>query len=288
MTLKGRNTVITGASVGFGANIAKTFVAEGANVLLCARGIDALHETVAALRTEATRGQIIEARRCDVTDDAHVAALAVEAMKLFPQVHAIVNNAGIYGPLGITEGVDWDEWKATIVSNLFGTVGVSRAFVPHFKSVGYGKIVNISGGGATSPLPRVSAYAASKAAVVRFTETLAEELKDWRIDVNAVAPGVLDTRLTRQLLDAGPEVVGKDLYSRVGGMVGDGQAASEKGAALCAYLASASSDGITGKLIAAVWDPWPNLAEHKQDLAGSDIYTLRRILPKDRGRGWGE
>ena len=288
MMLSGRNAVITGASIGFGASIAQAFARAGANLLLCARSLAPLEATAATLRVSAAAGQVVEARRCDVTDDADVAALAAEAFRLFPQVHALVNNAGIYGPLGATETVNWAEWKETIVSNLFGTVAVSRALVPHFKSRGYGKIVNISGGGATSPLPRVSAYAASKAAVVRFTETLAEELKDSHIDVNAVAPGVLDTRLTRQLLEAGPKAVGKDFHARVGSMVGDSQKSLERGAALCAYLASAESDGITGKLIAAIWDPWPTLADHKDDLTSSDIYTLRRILPKDRGRGWGE
>ena len=288
MMLKGRNAVITGASLGFGASIAETLLREGANVLLCARGAAALEETAARLRATAASGQIVAARPCDVTDDADVEALAAEAFRLFGEVHAIVNNAGIYGPLGPIEDVDWDHWKETITSNLIGTVGVSRAFVPHMKARRYGKIVNISGGGATSPLPRISAYAASKAAVVRFTETLAEELKDFGIDVNAVAPGVLDTRLTRQLLDAGAETVGKELYSRIGSMAADGQTSLEKGSALCAYLCSPESDGISGKLIAALWDPWPTLAEHKDDLTGSDIYTLRRILPKDRGRGWGE
>jgi NAD(P)-dependent dehydrogenase (short-subunit alcohol dehydrogenase family) len=287
MMLKGRNAVITGASIGFGASIAETFAREGANLLLCARGTAALEETAARLRAAAP-GQTIAARPCDVTSKEDVDALAAEAFRLFPHVDAVVNNAGIYGPLGALEEVDWDAWKETITSNLLGTVCVSRAFIPHFKGRGYGKFVNISGGGATSPLPRISAYAASKAAVVRFTETLAEELKGFGIDVNAVAPGVLDTRLTRQLLEAGPEAVGKDLYSRIDSMAGDGQATLEKSAGLCAYLASAESDGISGKLIAALWDPWPTLAEHKADLSGSDIYTLRRILPKERGRAWGE
>jgi len=146
---------------------------------------------------------------------------------------------------------------------------------------------DLSGGGATNPLPRVSAYAASKAAVVRFSETLAEELKGTGIDVNAIAPGVLDTRLTRQLLDAGPQTVGDAMYSRVSQLAADGEATIRKGAELCAYLCSAASDGLTGKLVAAPWDPWPFSPEHRSDLDRSDIFTLRRVLPKDRGLGWG-
>jgi NAD(P)-dependent dehydrogenase (short-subunit alcohol dehydrogenase family) len=202
-------------------------------------------------------------------------------------VDALVNNAGVYGPLGPIEAVDWAQWKDAVHANLFGTVYPCRVLVAHFKSRGYGKIVNLSGGGATSPLPRVSAYAAAKAAVVRFTETMAEELKGTGIDVNAIAPGVLDTRLTRQLLDAGPQGVGEALYGRVSKLAADGKTAIRKGAELCAYLCSAASDGLTGKLVAAPWDPWPFSPEQRSDLDRSDIFTLRRILPRDRGFGWG-
>ena len=89
----------------------------------------------------------------------------------------LVNNAGIYGPEGLVEEVAWDEWEQAVRVNLFGSVLCCRAVLPHFRANGYGKIIQLSGGGATSPLPRLSAYAASKAAIVRFAETLADELE---------------------------------------------------------------------------------------------------------------
>ena len=98
--------------------------------------------------------------------------------------------------------------------NLFGSVLCCRAVLPHFRANGYGKIIQLSGGGATSPLPRLSAYAASKAAVVRFAETLAEEVRGTGIDVNAIAPGALNTRLLDEVLEAGPERVGDAFYER--------------------------------------------------------------------------
>lgn len=287
MILQGRNAIITGASLGFGAKIAEVFVREGASVLICARGAGPLKEVEQTLKAIASPGQIIAAKTCDVTKESDVEDLIAEALRLFPHIDALVNNAGVYGPLGPIEAIDWAEWKEAIFANLFGTVYPCRLLVPHLKTRKYGKIVNLSGGGATNPLPRVSAYAASKAAVVRFNETLAEELRGFGVDVNAIAPGVLDTRLTRQLLDAGAETVGQNLINRVSGLAADGEATILKGAQLCAYLCSAESDGITGKLIAAPWDPWPFSPEHKADLDGTDIFTLRRIIPKDRGRAWG-
>jgi NAD(P)-dependent dehydrogenase (short-subunit alcohol dehydrogenase family) len=136
-------------------------------------------------------------------------------------------------------------------------------------------------------MPRLSAYAASKAAVVRFAETLAEELREDRVDVNAIAPGALDTRLLDEVLEAGPELVGRDFHERMLQQKQTGGTPLERGAALAVFLASHASDGITGKLISAPWDVWEDLPTRRDELAGSDVYTLRRIVPADRGLDWG-
>jgi 3-oxoacyl-[acyl-carrier protein] reductase len=137
-------------------------------------------------------------------------------------------------------------------------------------------------------LPNISAYAASKAAIVRLVETLAEELKNFHVDVNAIAPGALATRLVDEVLAAGPEKVGAAFYEKNKQWKDKGATPLELGANLAVYLASAQSDGITGKLISAQWDPWENLQKHRDELAKSDIYCLRRIVPKDRGKTWGD
>jgi NAD(P)-dependent dehydrogenase (short-subunit alcohol dehydrogenase family) len=198
----------------------------------------------------------------------------------------LVNNAGVYGPIGRIEDNDWDEWMQAIRINLFGTVLMCRAILPHLREQGYGKIINLSGGGATAPLPRFSSYAASKAAVVRFSETLAEEVREHRIDVNAIAPGPLNTRLLHQVLQAGPERTGQAFYERSLKQREEGGAPLDKGAALAAFLASEASDGITGRLLSAVWDKWAELPAQRSYLDKSDIYTLRRIVPEDRGQKW--
>jgi len=213
--------------------------------------------------------------------------LVADALERFSRVDVLVNNAGVYGPKGLIEEVDWDEWERAVRVNLFGSVLCCRAVLPHFRANGYGKIIQLSGGGATSPLPRLSAYAASKAAVVRFAETLAEELDGTGIDVNAIAPGALNTRLLDQVLDAGPERVGDSFYARALEQQASGGTPLDLAARLAVFLASGASDGITGKLISAPWDPWEELGRHADDLRGSDVYTLRRIVPADRGLSWG-
>lgn len=286
--LLGRTAIITGASQGLGLAIAHSYVSAGANVVLCARDIDALERARVELESLATPGQQILARPADVSDLDDVQRLVGEALKHFSQLHILVNNAGVYGPKGAIEDVSWEEWVRAIEINLLGSVLMCRAVLPHFKAHRYGKIIQISGGGATNPLPRISAYAASKAAVVRFAETLAEEVRDDRIDVNAIAPGALNTRLLDEILAAGPQKVGQGFYERSLKQKEQGGTPLEKGAQLAVFLASAASDGITGKLISAVWDPWASLPEHHADLSRTDIYTLRRIVPKDRGLEWGD
>ena len=198
----------------------------------------------------------------------------------------LVNNAGVYGPKGTIDEVEWEAWAEAIRVNLLGSVLMARAVLPHFKARRYGKIVQLSGGGATAPLPRISAYAASKAGVVRFAETLAEEVRGFGIDVNSMAPGALNTRLLDEVLAAGPEKVGPEFYERALRQDAEGGTPLARGAGLAVFLGSPLSDGITGKLISAVWDPWETLGSHLADLQSSDVYTLRRIAPKDRGLDW--
>jgi NAD(P)-dependent dehydrogenase (short-subunit alcohol dehydrogenase family) len=286
--LAGRPALITGASQGLGLAIARAFLAAGADVVICARDGDRLEESRAALSSEFGGSRRILARAADVSNEAEARAVAREACEAFPDLHVLVNNAGVYGPMGPIEETDWTAWVKAIEVNLLGSVLMCRELVPHFKRRGQGKIIQMSGGGATNPLPNLSAYAASKAAVVRFAETLAGELSAWHIDVNSVAPGALNTRMLDEVLAAGPAAVGPAFYERSQRQQEGGGTPLEKGAALCTFLASAASDGITGRLISAVWDPWDELPARRDEIDGTDIYTIRRIVPRDRGKTWGD
>ncbi|HTX20373.1 MAG TPA: SDR family oxidoreductase [Candidatus Aquilonibacter sp.] len=286
MKLKNVNALITGGSQGLGRAIAEHFLRAGANVVLCARNAKELRATRGELAAKFP-AQKVCARTCDVSDEQLVSGLVAFALRELGSLQALVLNAGIYGPMGPTESVSLDEWRQAMEINLFGVLLPCRAAIPHFKKAGRGKIIVLSGGGATNPLPNISSYAASKAAAIRLMETLAEELKPFHVDVNAIAPGALKTRFVEQVLEAGPEKVGKAFFEKNKKWAEDGAVPLELGASLAVYLASAASDGITGKLISAQWDPWEKLHEFKADLNG-DIYTLRRIVPKDRSKKWGD
>lgn len=293
MKLSGKTAIITGGGQGFGKVIAKAYVEAGANVAICGRTAAVLNETKDELQqlfilNKAQNNQQILADIVDVSKPASLEQFVEKVIQTFGQIDILVANAGVYGTKGAIDEIDWQEWSDAIDINLKGVVLSCISVLPHFKKQKKGKIIILSGGGATKPMPYLSAYAASKAGVVRFAETLAHEAEEFHIDVNTIAPGALNTRLLDEILEAGPEKVGEDFYQQSLKQKDTGGSPLEKGAELCVYLGSDESDGITGRLISAIWDPWKNFTKHKDEIKKSDVYTLRRIVPSERGMTWGE
>ena len=259
-----RTVVVTGGSMGIGRAVAKAFVQAGFNAMLCARGPAALEETATELTGLAHVGRRVLWKTCDVSDESQVAALAEEVGSQFGGCDVLINNAGVPGPIGPLESVDWSEWKRTLEINLHGVVLPCRAFIPQLKRSARGKILNFSGGGSTNSRPNFGAYAAAKTAVVRVSEILADELRDFGIDVNTVAPGAVRTRMNEATQHQNDDTCPPTLAAE-----------------LCLFLASAACDGITGRLISARWDDWKSLPSRKNELAGTDLFTLRRVVPRD-------
>jgi len=285
MKLKGRNAIITGATQGLGRAILEAYLQQGANVVFCARKSADVDQTLADLSPSLGDGQQLIGVTADVSKEEDIDRLFAAAETL-GDLHILVSNAGIYGPIGPIEEIGFEAWKSAFDVNVFGIVMAARKAIPGMKKRGYGKLIQISGGGA-APIPNCSAYTVSKMAVSRLTEALAEELRAFGIDSNSIAPGPLNTRLIQDVLTAGPEKAGEEFYQK-NLQWSQGKAASpELGANVAVYLGSSESDGITGKLIAAQWDPWKDFQEHRKELEG-DIYTFRRIVPKDRGHTWGD
>lgn len=287
-TLHGKVAVITGANQGMGLEIARKFLKSGANLALCARNEQLLIEVRELLTTSALPNQKILCLGADVSVESDVQNFMTKTLKQYGNIDILVNNAGIYGPKGEIEDIDWSDWVKSIEINLFGSVLMCRSVLPFFKKQGHGKIIQLSGGGATSPMPNISSYAASKAAIVRFIETLAEEVRHFKIDVNAIAPGALNTRMLDEVIRAGPDRVGKKFYEKSLIQKKNGGTSFEAGTSLALFLASEYSNGITGKLISALWDDWTSWPNYLRELNESDIYTLRRISGKDRGITWGD
>lgn len=286
--LAGRCALITGASRGLGLEIARHYLEAGASVAICARHEASLQSASERLLKNLGPGQSLLVTRADVSVACEVKQFVDGAVERFGRIDILVHNAGVIGPIGSIETVDPTAFMRAVEINLLSSLLLSQAALPHLKRAARGKVIQLSGGGATNPLPNLSAYAASKAAVVRFVETLAEETRAHGIDVNALAPGLLDTRMLDEMLGAGPQSIGADMHRRLTQEKQSGATPLAKGAKLAVFLGSSLSDGITGKLISAAWDPWSRFPELRAELDGSDIYTLRRVVPRDRGKDWGD
>lgn len=275
--------IITGGSEGLGFEIAKKFILAGASIIICSRNKNNLKSAEFKLKKLLNKNQKLLTIVADVSKEKDVKKLIKITIQKLGDCSILVNNAGIYGPKNKLEKTNWKEWKKTIEINLFGSVLMCKELINHFKKKKYGKIIQLSGGGATNPLPYLSAYAASKAAIIRFSETLANEVAKYNISVNSIAPGALNTRMLDEVIKAGPDKVGIDFYKRSVNQKKNGGTPLSNASDLAVFLASSQSDDITGKLISALWDKWEDWPKYADRIMNSDVYTLRRIVGKDRG-----
>lgn len=275
--------IITGGSEGLGFEIAKKFILAGASITICSRNKNNLKSAEFKLKKLLNKNQKLLTIVADISKEKDVKKLIKITIQKLGNCSILVNNAGIYGPKNKLEKTNWKEWKKTVEINLFGSVLMCRGLINHFKKKKYGKIIQLSGGGATNPLPYLSAYAASKAAIIRFSETLANEVAKYNISVNAIAPGALNTRMLDEVIKAGPDKVGIDFYKRSVNQKKNGGTPLSNASDLAVFLASSQSDNITGKLISALWDKWEDWPKYADKIMKSDVYTIRRIVGKDRG-----
>ena len=271
MELIGRRCLVTGGGRGLGRAIALALAREGAHVAVLARTGAELDETAALL---AAQGRPALKLRADVGRRAEVDAAIERVLAAWGGVDVLVNNAGIQGPIGRVEEVDPDAWMQAVQVNLGGCFYCTRKVLPAMIAQHYGKIINLSGGGAVGPRPFFSAYSASKAGVVRFSENLAGEVAEYGIDVNAMAPGAVNTRMLDQRLAASAALSAEE-RARDQHLLREGDATGERPAALAVYLASARSDGLTGRLLAAVWDPWETL--DVEAIMATEAFAVRRV-----------
>ena len=276
MKLDGQVAVVTGAGRGIGRAIAMAYAREGARLALAARSEPELEETVAAV-SELDAEAI--AVRTDVTSQIGTERLARRVVERFGRIDLLVNNAGISGPVGPLQDNDITEWVDTINVNLTGTFLVCRAIVPVMLEQGGGKIINLSGAGVANAWSNMSAYCSSKAAVVRLTEVLAQELEGKGITVNALGPGSVHTsmweKMTEQAADAGAEFI-HELGQRV---LSGGGASIDDCAELAVWLASGESGNLTGRIISAAADDFRGMSPLIPEIMEGDAYTLRVMKP---------
>jgi NAD(P)-dependent dehydrogenase (short-subunit alcohol dehydrogenase family) len=269
------NIVVTGSSTGIGRALVLRLVGKQHNVWGLARS---KQDSFAS----GSKGTFTPSE-CDVGNWEDVDASFRQVSAKWVHLDGLVCCAGSHGEVGPATRADPSRWSSTVRSNLDGTFNSIRAAYELLRRApGRAKVVCFAGGGATKARANFSGYGIAKTGIVRLVETIAEEEARVPLDINAVAPGAIATRLTDEIIALGPKVAGQAEFDSAVKQKAGGGASLERALDLVEWLLSQESDGISGKLISAPWDPWQGLAAHADSLKKSDVYTLRRILPEDR------
>lgn len=268
-SVEGLNVMITGAGRGVGKRLAIGFAARGAKVGLVARTAAELDLTDLEIKHN---GGISHKLAADVRDFERLSGVVDLMRHRHGALHVLVCAAAIQGPIGPFHKTTIKAWTDTIETNLMGVVNCCRAVVPKMIENRRGKIILMAGGGAASPRPNFTAYACSKAAVVRFAESLAEELSEHNIQVNSMSPGGTYTNMTDEILNAGEaagwrEIEAAEKVQQTGGVK------PERQIDLACFLAAQASNHISGKFL-HVDDDWRRL---ENATIAPDLFTLRRL-----------
>ncbi len=284
---KDKNVIITGASKGIGFETAKIFLKEGANISICSKNSKNLKNALKKLNKIKTKNQQIIYKVFNISNENKIKDFVKYSIDKFKQIHILINNAGVYGPKGETENVKWKEFKKVFDINFFGSVIFSRLLIKHFKKKNYGKIVQLAGGGIAGSIPRINAYGASKIAIVRYMQSLSDELKKYNININSISPGAINTGMLDEIITAGDKKVGAHYYKKAIKQKLIGGSPYKKATDLIIFLSSEQSSFLKGKIIHALWDDWNNFKKYKKKIINSDFFTLKRTNPYDRGYKWG-
>ena len=267
--------IVTGSSAGIGRSLTLALLSAGHQVWGLARSAQ---DDLAIKFPDQFKSS-----RCDVTVWDEVESVKKNITNTWGHIDALITAAGIQGEIAPALSADPKGWSDTVRSNIDGTYFPIRCFNSLFNTTERrAKVICFSGGGATKSRPSFSAYGSAKTAIVRLVETIAEEEKSNAFDITCIAPGAINTRLTDEVIAKGPALAGKLEYEAALKQKANGGQSLDKAIALILWLLSPASDGISGKLLSAQWDPWNSLETHKEVLKTTDIYTLRRILPEER------
>lgn len=280
-----KNVLITGGTRGLGRHLVTSFWEEGYSVVILASNKIGLNSILKSLKSRKNQKKII--LKCDLGNAKMISSITQTIKDEFSHLDVLINNAAVQGPIGHFSKMADADWDKVININLKAPIYLCRNFLPMLKNSSSPSIINISGGGASTPRENFSPYALSKTALVRFSEIIAEELSDQNIKVNCIAPGMMPTDMVKEILNENNEP-GINEVTKANKVLIDQKYSFEKVSNLALFLASDESRGITGKLISAVWDNWSNWPNHLSELNNSDLYTLRRITSRDKGLDWGD
>lgn len=264
---------VIGASRGLGELCARSFANDGWTVVLGARSENRLRQISAEINED---GGIAVPLVIDVSNSDSVSDFFEMSEKQAGVPDAVLFLAGKYGPFGRTEDIIPSEWLTTIQTNLFGAFLVLRESLKSMEGKANGHVLLLSGGGATAPMPTISAYASSKAGLVRLVESVALEQSPNGIRVNALAPGLMATDMLEELLETGDGVVDSEFYNKMVALKKSGEDSTLLACEAIKFLITEDLPQINGRLISAKWDSWEAWNARTEIFDNRDLFTLRR------------
>ncbi len=278
--LKNKVAIITGGSRGIGKAIAERFAREGCNLMIAARTSQELDQTAHEIQTK-FQAKVLK-HQTDISNESDVDSMIQSTIAEFGKIDILINNAAAIGPMGGIESINTDDFFNTLRTNIGGTIFCVQAVLPYMKQNNCGWIINLSGGGALYPLPYYDAYSASKTSIVRLTENFAIEFEKYSIMVTAISPGAVNTKMFEEQLKVDKDSIGEKNWEAIQKRLASGGDPIDKAPELALYLVSEQRNEFNGKVISAIWDDWENISKNKDRLTDTDIYTMRRTVPKDR------
>ncbi len=279
-----RATFITGATGFAGSKISEHLASQGMDLILSARNEVKLQESVEALSKKYPSIKV-KGFCCDLSNPDSWSGGA-EFIKDYP-IENYINCAGVQGKLGQGLEISQGEMASVFNVNLFSSIYFTNVITKNSKHGKKLSIIHFSGGGATGPRPLFMPYSLSKTALLRFVENFSAENTSRNVKINVIAPGVMPSKMQEEVISNPTLKESKD-YLVAEKALSRGDSGSTKMIELCDFLLSDRSQGISGKLISAEWDNWTEWPDHLDELASSDLYTLRRITGRDRGQNWGD
>lgn len=275
---------ISGATGYAGLKITEHLARQGKDLLISARDEKKLHDLVADI-SKRYPNQNFRAFTCDLAIPESWKS-AIEALNDFT-VHQYINCSGIQGQLGPSSELDYEDMKDVFNVNLFSSIFFTNHLASKIREFDKLSIIHFSGGGSTSSRPLFMSYSLSKTSLLRYVENFAAENMNGNIKVNAIAPGVLPSKMQSEVIGNEKLHGSKDYLISLKSLSEENYDAT-KLLSLCDFLLTERSDGISGKLISAEWDNWAEWPNHLDQIKNSDLYTLRRITGRDRNQVWGD
>jgi 3-oxoacyl-[acyl-carrier protein] reductase len=268
-----KHILVTGATGALGSKVAIDLAFHGFDLAICSRD---------AVSLKRLKGEIIskfdvqvEVGDFPISDEKALEAFVKHARAIHGSFSGGVHTAGTLGPVSRLSSVSSGEWIESINTNLIGSFSFLKTMLNNLGT--QGSLVVLSGGGATSPMPGLSSYAASKAAVVRLVETVSQELDGKDIRVNAVAPGIMKSKMTKTMIEIGSGSMDTDQLNKVKVAMNAPEDSAQKAVSLIRFLLETQIDGLNGKLVSAQWDEWETWTNEVNPFLDPDIFSLRRV-----------